>query len=358
MRDLGHEETERLIRRMEREVAEVYQQAAKETQEKLADYLERFKTKDAIWQRKVEAGEASAKEWAEWRKGQLIVGDRWARMQTQLANDMHNANGIARSVVMGYRPEVYAINHNFATYQIERLARVNTGYTLYSRETIERILREQPELLPPPGKQMQKKLHDYKMATGKDVAWQKGQIQSVMMQCIVQGESIPGMAKRIATTLGEFNHSASIRYARTAVTGAQNAGRVDAYHRAEELGIELEQQWVATIDNRTRHEHRQLDRQTAKVGEPFKVDGYEIMFPGDPEAEPEMIWNCRCTLIPAVKGLTHNFSRRSLSAIDGKSYEEWKAERVSESHSIYKQEEIAETMKRRYWKELYSDENS
>lgn len=258
-----------------------------DTEEKLADYMRRFEIKDEKWRAMVASGEKTAKEYQQWRTGQIMMGKRWADMRDALAEDYHNANLIARSVVNGYIPEVYAINHNFATYQIERVARVDTSYTLYSRESVERILREEPEILPPPGKRMTARI-----AAGKDIAWQEGQIQSVMMQGILQGESIPNLSKRIARTMGESNHASTIRYARTAVTGAQNAGRMDAYKRAENMGIDVQKTWVATLDGRTRHEHRMLDRQTKPVDEPFEVDGYEIMFPGDPSAEGFLIWNC------------------------------------------------------------------
>lgn len=49
------------------------------------------------------------------------------------------------------------------------------------------------------------------------------------------------------------------RTARTAVTAAENAGCVDSYSRAKSLGIELEQEWMATLDVRTRSSHRKLD---------------------------------------------------------------------------------------------------
>lgn len=353
MRDIAHDETERILAKMEKEVASVYTQAQKELSEKLDDYLKRFETKDAIWQKNVADGKRTVEEYKQWKQGQMLAGYRWQAMRDQIAEDLHESNALARSIVMGYRPEVYAINHNYATYRIEKAAKVNTGYTLYSRETVEKILRDQPELLPPPTGSMQKKLRDYKKATGKDIAWQKGQLQSVMTQAVLQGESIPNISKRIANTLGEMNHKSTIRYARTAITGAQNAGRMDAYKRASDMGIGVKQQWVATIDFRTRHEHRMLDQQIVEIGEPFEVDGYKIMFPADPTAEPEMIWNCRCTTIAVVEGLNHDFSGRSDEAIQDMSYDDWKESRYEESDSITKQEEIADIMKQRYINEYY-----
>ena len=182
----------------------------------------------------------------------------------------------------------------------------------------------------------------------------QGRLQSVILQGILQGESIPNLSKRIAETMGEINHKATIRYARTAVTGAENAGRADAYRRAEALGVDMEQEWQAVHDMRTRHEHRQLDGQRRPVGEPFEVDGEEILYPGDPAAPGHLIWNCRCRLRGIVAGLEPQARKyRSLDDIEGMTYEEWKASKVEKPHRITKQEEIAEIMKRKYIREDY-----
>ena len=376
MRDFGNEETERLIREMERKVAEVYQQAAQEVEAKCKDYFRRFEIKDEIWLQKVESGEKLKSEYKAWRQQQMLVGQKWVDLQNQLAEEMHRANITARTIVMGYRPEVYVVNHAFATFLAEKVGRIDTSYTLFSRETIDRILREEPELLPPPGVQMKQtfaKFDRYKAGeksgltrsekirfkklidNGKDVRWQKGQIQSVVTQAVVQGESIPNISKRIARTMGEVNHASTIRYARTAMTGAQAAGREDAYRRLAEHGTKVMRIWVATIDNRTRHEHRMLDMEKAAIDEPFKVDGMEIMFPGDPACPyGELIWNCRCRTVSEINGHAPDFSRRDLAKIDEGDYDAWKASRKEESHPIDKQERIAAIMRKRYIEDNYS----
>ena len=341
-RDIGHEETEKIIAELEKRVAREYAQASAEVHEKLKDYLRRFVIKDEKWRLWVANGTKTEAEYKKWREGQIMMGKRWEDMRDALSMDYHNANVIARSIVDGYRPEAYAINHNWATYQIEHDARVDTSYTLYGRESVERIFEDDPDLLPPPGKRMKDRI-----AAGKDIAWQAGQIQSVTLQSILQGESIPNMAKRIAQTMGEKNHASTIRYARTAMTGAQNAGRVDAFTRAQSMGIELEQQWVATLDNCTRHSHRAIDGETVEVGGMFSNG---CRYPGDPDGPPDQIWNCRCTLVSSIKGFARDFSDLSIrwsKNIGDMTYEEWK-----EAKSIYepitKQEEISKAMKRRY----------
>lgn len=88
-------------------------------------------------------------------------------------------------------------------------------------------------------------------------------------------------------------HSA-IRNARTMTTSAENAGRLDSYRRAKDMGIEVMKTWVATLDSRTRHTHRMIDGETVDVDEPFSNG---LMFPADPDGDPEEVYNCRCTLV-------------------------------------------------------------
>lgn len=346
----AHDLTDAELRQLENKIAAEYRKAVKETQAKLDDYLRRFAIKDEKWRVMVANGERSVVEYQQWRTGQIMMGKRWEEMKESLAHDYHNANVIARSIVNGYLPGIYALNHNYSTFEVERGSLIDTSYTLYDRNTVEWLLAENPDLLPPPGKQMNARL-----AAGKDIAWQEGQIQSVTLQSILQGESIPNMAKRIAFTMGETNHKSSIRYARTAVTGAENKGHLDGYQRAANMGIPMKQTWVATLDNRTRHEHRMLDGQTVDVGKPFKVDGYNIRYPGDPSAPGYLIWNCRCTTIAQIKGFERDVTDLGLrrdEKLGGMSYEEWLKGR-SISERITKQEEIASAMKQSYARELY-----
>lgn len=349
MVDYGHKETDKLLADLEKKIAKEYQQAVKETQAKLDDYLRRFEIKDEKWRLMVANGTKTQAEYNEWRKGQIMIGKRWEEMRNTLAQDYHNANVIARATVDGGLPDAYAINHNYATFEVEKGGKVDTSYTLYDRDTVENLM-QQEDLLPPIGRQMQARI-----AAGKDIKWQEGQIQSVTLQAILQGESIPNMAKRIAQTMGETNHKSTIRYARTAVTSAENKGRLDGYTRASDMGIKMRQTWVATLDGRTRHEHRMLDGQTVDVDEPFKVDGYELRFPGDPTAPGYLIWNCRCTTIAQVKGFERdvtNLDLRRDEKLGDMSYDEWK-EAKAESQNIEYQEQLGESMKWATINELY-----
>ena len=70
------------------------------------------------------------------------------------------------------------------------------------------------------------------------------------------------------------------------------------------------------------------------VGEAFHVDGASIRYPGDPQAPGYLIYNCRCTLVSAVKGIDQSDAPRA-SKLGGMSYEDWKAGKEQESVEKY-----------------------
>ena len=354
--DWAHDDTERKIKEIERRITKEYARAEKEIQAKLDDYLRRFEKKDALKRKAVEKGLITEAEYRQWRIGQILVGQRWAEMRDAIANDMANASQIARAIAFGEMPGIYAENFAYTMYMADAMSgwKIGQGFTLYSKDAVSVLFKEGQFWHSPGIKTLER------IAMGKQRAWDRQEIQSVMMQSIMQGESISKMATRLAETVGESDRKAAIRNARTMATGVQNAGRQDAIHRAneigEEFGIRVMKQWMATLDGRTRHWHAELDGEVVPENEPFVNDYGEIEYPGDPGAEPANVYNCRCTMISCLEGLGFNNSlhpsvtgRQMGKDLNGISYEDWKAGHYKQhSDSITKQDEIESIMRAHY----------
>ena len=317
--DPAHKETDKILRDMEKRLDEVYKQAYREARQTADDFMKQFREMDKKKRQQVKDGELDKAEYERWRRTQVFQGNRYHQMADTLAADMTHTNQIAASVINGYLPEVYAVNHNYGTYEIEKGSRINTQYTMYDKQTVERLIRDNPDLLP----------RKAAVNVPKDQLWNKKHINSAITQGILQGEAIDKIAQRLAATVTDMSHTSAIRNARTMTTSAQNGGRIDSYKRAEGMGIKMLQVWMATLDSRTRHEHRQLDGQKRKVGEAFEVEGEKIFFPGDPAADPALVYNCRCTLVGEVEGVDYNLSDVSQrdSKLGDMTYEEWKEEK-------------------------------
>lgn len=318
--DIAHVETDEILEQMEAEINAIYAQASREMREKAERYMDWFRTADRNAYEQYKAGELTRTQYQNFRRSWLLTGNHFREMAAALAADMINADQIAASVINGHLPDVYAVNHNWGTYEVESQAGISTNYTLYDRQTVERLIRDNPELIP---RKAIAKIPELER-------WNKQNVSSTMTQSIMQGEDIPTIATRISENLPTRNRNAAIRDARTMTTSAENGGRVDSYKRAESMGIEIRQRWTATLDGRTRHEHRQLDGQMQPVGNPFIVEGYEIEFPGDPKAEPFLVYNCRCTLIGVVAGMNlpdnfvGAFGYSKDDTLKDMTYEEWK----------------------------------
>ena len=323
--DPAHKETDKILRDMEKRLDEVYKQAYREARQTADDFMKQFREMDKKKRQQVKDGELDKAEYERWRRTQVFQGNRYHQMADTLAADMTHTNQIAASVINGYLPEVYAVNHNYGTYEIEKGSRINTQYTMYDKQTVERLMRDNPDLLP----------RKAAVNVPKDQLWNKKHINSAITQGILQGEAIDKIAQRLAATVTDMSHTSAIRNARTMTTSAQNGGRIDSYKRAEGMGIKMLQVWMATLDDRTRHEHRQLDGQKRKVGEAFEVEGEKIFFPGDPAAEPYLSYNCRCTLIAEVKGIDYKLSDISQreNKLGSMTYEEWKEEKRKQDNA-------------------------
>ena len=320
MADIGFDETEEILAEMEEKVGKVYRTAVKESKEKLEDFMRKFDAEDLKKKAEVKAGKLTEEAYNKWRLGKMASGKRYQAMLDTLAADLTNADKIAMSIVGDYMPEVYAINRNFAAFEVEKGSMMDTSFTLYDRHTVERLIKSDKTMLPKP-----------KVDIPKDKRWNKRHIREQITQGILQGESIPKIAKRLEKVT-DMDKSAAIRNARTATTGAQNLGRIDSYKRAKEMGIGLRQEWLATLDGRTRHTHRQLDGKKVEVGEKFPNG---CRYPGDPQGPAEEVYNCRCTLVAALDNLDQSDAPRN-SKLGNMSYEEWKNEKMQQRTYYYK----------------------
>ena len=322
--DLGHKLTDKELAKLERRIAKLYRDAGEELQATIDAYFEQFAKRDEEMKALIGTVQ-NGKEWTEadykqWRLNQIGRGERYQAMRDKVAQRATDANAVAVSYTNDATPGIYSLNRNYAAYTIERVTG-NIGFDLWDEQTVKRLMVEQPDLMPYYPK-------DRALKRGIDLAYGKKQITASVTSSILQGKSIKHMADDLQKRITTMSRDSAIRTARTAVTGAQNAGRMDSYAAAEKMGIKLKKRWLATLDARTRHSHAMLDGEHVAQDKKFSNG---CRFPGDPQGPPWEIYNCRCTLIAAVDGVdTSSAQRRARNADTGKtevisnmSYAEW-----------------------------------
>lgn len=317
--DYGTRQTDLAVRRAEWRLSRVYRQAQRDIDEKLKDWQKRHKEREAKYRQQLADGKITQADFDAWMRGQVFQEKQWQARREQIDQILLNADREAQRIVNEGKIGVFADNANYIGYDLERKGNVNTGFTLYDQNTVGRLIKSDPQILPKPAPGVQK---------DKAYTYYNKLMNSAITQGIVQGETIPQIAKRIVDKTGESSYASAVRNARTAYTGAQNAGRMEGLHQAQALGIKVKKQWMATLGDRTRDTHADLDGQIRDVDEPFEVDGMEIDYPGDPTADPSLVYNCRCTLVYVYPDYPSEMQRRDNETgeiVGDMTYREWEA---------------------------------
>lgn len=254
------------MQRLRDKAAGLYADAEREIYSELSGYTSRFKSDEAAYR-------ANPKQYAAWKHGYVYSGGGWEAAKDSSSLYLYDANAAMSRALNAEREEVYRAAYNKTAYEIERL----TGQKMAP-------LRGGVPLSP------------IRMSAAKDEAWNARKIEAGTALGISVGESLDETSHRIARNVSQQNREAFLRNARTYLTGAQNAGRDAAMQAARDAGLIIRKMWIATLDSRTRDAHRELDGQVVDIDQPFTVYGDTIRYPGDPEAKPALVYNCRCTL--------------------------------------------------------------
>lgn len=315
-RDIGHKEADKEIDRIRQRLDEEYAKAYKELKKKADRYFKSYNKRVQTWIDAVNAGEKTEEEFLAWKKREMINNRRYTSLVRTLSQEMAKTDEMARDIINGHLADVYAENYNFTAFEICQETGINFQFDLVDRRTIENLIRDDKIMLP-----------QASLDIIKDMKWNEKNIKSALFQGIVQGDSMDDIAKRLQKVT-DMDESSSIRYARTMVTSAENAGRQSRMEDvSQKYGIEMEKVWIATLDARTRDAHIELDGTSVPVNGEWKNEFGKIKFPADPNAAGANVYNCRCTMITQIKKYPKDLSRREMGkGIEGMSYEEWKAE--------------------------------
>ena len=280
MTNPARKQTDKLLEELEKKLEKEYEQAFSEIKDRADKYFAVFNADDAAKRKAVQAGQITQKEYQEWRTKEMMTGGRYRDMLDTLAKDMVKTDQMAMKALDTTMKDTLAINANYAAYEVEKATGINTSWTLYNRDTVGRLIKDEPDLLPKP-----------KVKIADDMKWNRQHISSALAQGILQGDSIDKITDRLMS-VSDMDSRAAIRNARTMVTSAENAGKEITYSRAEQLGIKGKKMWMATHDKRTRESHALLDGETVDLDEPFS-NGCE--WPGDEGGDPDTTCGCNCS---------------------------------------------------------------
>lgn len=276
--------TDRKLDKLEKKLEQMYARAQKEVTAEWQEYLKTHGAKaDKLYNalKNAEMGGdrrliAEAKQKYQQEMKRLTgANKRYKRELEKISEQLARVDKTAYELANNILPDIYAKNYNGLNLP------VGYSYQLVDAHTIQNLVWGDLDFW-------------------KDVSWTKERFNNAILQGIMQGESIPKIAKRLGSKV-EGNRVAAIRNARTAVTNAENRGRLDSMKAVdEECGLIYEKQWIATHDSRTRETHLDISGEQVPLDDEFSNG---LQYPADPNGEPAEVWNCRCTMDRVLVGI-------------------------------------------------------
>lgn len=286
----------------------VYRKAYKEMSEERRKSFSAFLKSDKKKLKELNDGQITKEEYKMWRIGWLNSDLRMRTLIDDYAQKITDTNVIASDYINDKTPEIFAYNHNYTAYEFEK----GTGiaFTIVDKNTVKELATGKNHI----------EFRTLSVDKKKDYAWNRKKIQQALTSGIVQGKSIPKIAKDFYAAMGSNKRSA-VRNARTAVTSAQNGGRQRGFEQAHDNGIKFKKEWLSAHDGRVRDSHAHLDGVKVEYNKKFPNG---LMYPADPSGRPEEVYNCRCTLIADVLGIR---GKRTENTVE--SYQSWLNRKIS-----------------------------
>lgn len=294
--DAGHEIVDNQLADLEDRIRENYREAARDVSKDLNAFMDKYIDDDKRMREKVQAGQISENDYKDWKQGKLFQSEAMDAKVADLTERMVRADVEASAMINGELPQVYATSYNFAGYKAEAMMQYTghdyTSFTIVNQDAIRTLSTQDPDLIP----------WTRKTPIPKDAAWNRQHIQAAIQQGLLQGDDFSKLSKRLLPVVNQ-DATAAMRTARTAVTGIENKGRLDATERVVSEGVPMRQRWRCTHDDRTRDSHILMDGEEIEVGGVFSNG---LRYPADPAGDPSEVYNCRCELEETLEGIDHS----------------------------------------------------
>lgn len=272
--------TDPLLKKIEKKLKQLYQEAYNEAAKKIAEVLSKIEfSKDMTPQE---------------RYTLALKYNRFSKLQEDLTKAYRQTSIDAIKMLNGELVNVYDLNYNKTIADLKKLnldlidPDKLSKFTTIDKDAIKKVLTEEV-----------KPLTKLALDNLKNADFIRSEIETQLLQGIMQGDSIPNIARRIKAVT-EKTLKDAVRIARTETTRVEASARSSVGDKGNKLGFEMLKQWVATADERIRHAHVEADGQIVAQDDYFIVGGEKLKYPGDVAGSPENVINCRCTIINII----------------------------------------------------------
>lgn len=298
MADTAHYQTDLKLEEMEKQLSAIYSRAEKTVQKKMADYAKTIDEKSAELLQAYKDAETEEEK----RKAkkayirfyrQAVKSKEFVSLSANVADDLYRANVEASAYINSQTPSIYALNYNYINaemakdidgFKSQKITEAEAEkYSGYTQQTVDRK---------------------------KDTDWNKENLKKSVLAGSLLFLGAYAIMKRSANSAVEKNRNSASMHSEGMGTDAENKARLDGMYRASDIGVKVQKQWRATLDNRTRDSHRLLDSKTIDLDATFDNG---LKYPREPGGAKSEVCNCRCRL----RYLTLSTKYRTRSARQG-----------------------------------------
>ena len=272
----------------ERELAGIYADVLSEIREKLARVYERYAV----------AGELT--------RAEMTKYNRLTALEKELNRVMGHGTQLAHNSINRLTADMYQESFFRYGWAIDSDTGLRLNWGVFRPEAI-RAAVENP-------------LADIAFDRLRQVSRER--IRRTVASGLIRGDSFDRMAREMRRGLA-LTQSDALRIARTEGGRAQTLGQLECYQKADDLGVGIREFWMASLDDRTRDSHGEMDGvEKTESGFPFPGLGF-VEGPRLTGVAAEDI-NCRCTIRPQVGELAPELRRdRERGIVPFENYNEW-----------------------------------
>lgn len=239
--------------------------------------------------------------------------ERLFNVAKEMDHILTTAGSKVEDIIKDYSTNQAVQGYNGVWYQLEQSENITMAMPLINHDYIATVVN-----MPVAGKTLSKRLYQNRKMLAKVTS-------DAIINGMLNGDGYKVIAKRISD-LTEASYKQALRIAITEAGRVQSITTQKGYEESEKLGIKMEKVWLATLDRKTRNDHRKLDGQTVGINEKFKVPDFDYYAEG-----PRMFGiarediNCRCTTIVKVNDVSPELRKDNVTKdyVPFMSYEEW-----------------------------------
>jgi hypothetical protein len=243
-------------------------------------------------------------------KAEMTRYNRLSSMEDQIVGTIKPAVNQSIKTIDRLKPEEYGQAFFRTAWAIDNAAGVGLNWGLLNKDTIVANLNNP----------------SYARAVTYIRQDAEGIARIAVNQGLALGKSYPTMMKDLKDVITRENYQ-TMRILRTELHSAQEAGTAAGYLKAQEQGVRGDMVWDATLDDRTRQEHQDMD------GVMRDEDGWFrgaliARYPGDPELDAGQRINCRCSMRFELEGFSPTIRRsREDGILPYQTYRDWSEDR-------------------------------